>query len=196
MKKKSAINVKLRNCFPTLEKTILLKADFVQFARSAMLSVFWRLGRKTKKRQMTSKSNGKRITKITSLQRVKNTNDLTLMLIKKYYAANKESVLKNASQWRKKNSARWAMLQSAIRARVSKQTPQWACDNKIREIYLQCDAMRKMGQDVQVDHIVPLNGETVSGFHCEANLQILTASENSRKKNYYWPDMPEERLLA
>lgn len=115
---------------------------------------------------------------------------------KKYYASNKEAARKKATQWKKKNSARWAMLQSARRARVANQTPKWACDEKIKAVYLQCAALRERGEDVQVDHIVPLNGKTVSGLHCEANLQIISSSENSRKKHFYWPDMPEERIAA
>jgi len=36
-----------------------------------------------------------------------------------------------------------------------------------------------------VDHIIPLQGETISGFHILKNLQYLTVSENSKKSNQF-----------
>lgn len=38
-----------------------------------------------------------------------------------------------------------------------------------------------------VDHIIPINGEFVSGLHVPSNLQILTLAENSGKKNRFEP---------
>lgn len=35
----------------------------------------------------------------------------------------------------------------------------------------------------EVDHVVPMQGESVSGLHVASNLQILTKSENSSKRN-------------
>lgn len=38
------------------------------------------------------------------------------------------------------------------------------------------------------DHDIPLQGKRVSGLHVANNLQILTGSENSRKRNHFEVD--------
>jgi hypothetical protein len=37
----------------------------------------------------------------------------------------------------------------------------------------------------QVDHVIPLRGVSVSGFHVPENLQIIRGADNARKGNYY-----------
>ena len=60
-----------------------------------------------------------------------------------------------------------------------KRTPKWTDMKKIKEIYLNCP------KDMQVDHIVPLQGEFVSGLHVVENLQYLTPKENQIKANKF-----------
>lgn len=69
--------------------------------------------------------------------------------------------------------------------------PAWADLTSIKRIYRAAREMTlKYGVFYTVDHIVPLKSKVVCGLHCEANLQILTKSDNSKKFNYCWPDMP------
>jgi hypothetical protein len=65
-----------------------------------------------------------------------------------------------------------------------KATPKWADLDKIRCIYeLAAKLTKEKGCPYEVDHIIPLQGENVSGLHVHNNLQILTRSENRSKKN-------------
>jgi hypothetical protein len=37
------------------------------------------------------------------------------------------------------------------------------------------------GFEWHVDHVIPLQGKKVSGFHVPSNIQVIPASENVRK---------------
>ena len=79
--------------------------------------------------------------------------------------------------WRKKNLGRAAGNQAKRRSAKLERTPEWNDDLVMRMIYEDCP------EGHHVDHIVPLQGETVSGLHVHYNLQYLTAEENIRKSN-------------
>lgn len=58
--------------------------------------------------------------------------------------------------------------------------PKWLSIDDVLPIYALAS---KWG--LTVDHIVPLNGKNISGLHVPWNLQLLSRSENSRKRNKY-----------
>ena len=69
-------------------------------------------------------------------------------------------------------------------ARKADRTPKWLSREhrrEILEIYERSSAMRDAGNDVHVDHIVPLVGRLVSGLHVPWNLRIIPARENLKK---------------
>lgn len=67
------------------------------------------------------------------------------------------------------------------RAAKLKQTPSWANEAEILEFYKNCP------EGYHVDHIVPLQGDCVSGLHVKQNLQYLLAKDNLSKGNRYIP---------
>ena len=92
---------------------------------------------------------------------------------KEYYAERKDIwdiyYDKNKSDYLARNAQR--------RAKVKQATPAWANLKKIKDFYANCPV------GYHVDHIIPLNGDTVCGFHVENNLQYLTEEENLKKSN-------------
>lgn len=71
------------------------------------------------------------------------------------------------------------------RGLVAQATPKWLTTEdweRINKVYVECNEVSQAtGIPHEVDHIVPLRGETVSGLHVPWNLQILTAEENRAK---------------
>jgi len=67
--------------------------------------------------------------------------------------------------------------------------PVWSEKQQIRAVYKCAARLTKCLQtQFHVDHILPLQGQLVSGLHVMSNLQVISAAANSRKKNIWKPE--------
>ena len=98
------------------------------------------------------------------------------------WAKNSEAVRKRNLAWINRNPGYWAQASAKRRAALLRAIPPWADLEAIKEFYSGCPP------GYHVDHIHPLQGKTVCGFHVLENLQYLPASENLRKFNRLEPD--------
>ena len=91
-------------------------------------------------------------------------------------------------EYYKLNIDKGAYWSSKYHASKLQRTPKWANMEKIKKFYIQAHELTEStGIEHAVDHIIPLQGEFISGLHIETNLQILTKSKNSSKSNKFVP---------
>jgi hypothetical protein len=101
-----------------------------------------------------------------------------------YCAKNKKKIADRQKIYAKKHAAEINTNHAKRRARKLQATPSWADQDKIKEFYKEAHRLTEAtGIQYHVDHIYPLQGKTSCGLHHEANLQIITSEENSRKSN-------------
>jgi hypothetical protein len=108
-----------------------------------------------------------------------------------WYAAHPEKAKRRSAEWTASNKAKVNAKTARRKSAEIKATPGWANHEKIEEFYFAADFLGMVtGEWHHVDHIVPLQSKLVCGLHTEQNLQVLPASDNLRKSNRHWPDMP------
>ena len=104
----------------------------------------------------------------------------------KWYRENREKVAAKEAEWAKENSDKCRAYATKRRAAKLQRTPAWVDFEAIEAIYTEARRLESFdGIPRHVDHIIPLQGTTVSGFHIASNLQILTAQENISKSNRF-----------
>ena len=116
-----------------------------------------------------------------------------------YYAKNKEQVIaraqarpneeKQAHRRKHKiaNPELYKELTNSRRRRYKEATPKWLSAEQRMEIRLKyrlaLELGRRTGVPYAVDHIIPIQGELVSGLNVPWNLQVITQAENLKKSN-------------
>ena len=103
-----------------------------------------------------------------------------------YYQENRESIAAKEAEWAKANPDKNRAKAAKRRAAKLQRTPAWVDFEAIEAVYAEARRLESFdGIPRHVDHIIPLQGTTVSGFHVASNLQILTAQENLSKSNRF-----------
>ena len=106
-----------------------------------------------------------------------------------YREANKDAISAYNSAHAKSNRYLYNAYAAKRRASQLQATPAWADLEAIKGMYELAAIFNHTGMNLHVDHTVPLQSDLVCGLHCEANLQLLSATENKSKSNRQWPDM-------
>lgn len=90
-------------------------------------------------------------------------------------------------KWRAANKGTKNSSTARRRASKLKATPVWADTAQIKSYYDVCSFFNEVNgfTKYHVDHIVPLQNNSVCGLHVHNNLQIITATENCAKGNNF-----------
>ncbi len=128
-----------------------------------------------------------------------NKSDAGQQAKRKYYEANKETVIAKAANRsteerraaRNKHKAEnpdvYKELVNMRRRRFRLATPKWLTAAQKMEIRLKyrlaIEMTKATGVRYVVDHKTPLFGQMVSGLHVPWNLEVITQDENLRKSN-------------
>lgn len=106
----------------------------------------------------------------------------------RWQAENRETCRKYYRNYREKNKDKIIASANLRHAAILRAIPKWADIKAISAIYKKAQEYNKLYPESapwHVDHIVPLRGKYVRGFHIENNLQLLPRIENLKKSNKF-----------
>jgi hypothetical protein len=138
----------------------------------------WREQNKEKRKQYLKENKDKLLPKIIEYQT-------------SYYQLHTEKLKEKSRLYAKENPEKMNAQKAKRKAARLQRTPTWLTQEQLKRIevfYLEAKELEaQTGIRHHVDHIIPLRGKLVSGFHVPENLRVITASENCRKRNRYEP---------
>lgn len=125
----------------------------------------------------------------TECETIKNNKQERKEYMQQYAKVKNNKIREIASTWQKNNKGKVNANTALRHAAKMKRTPSWLSkeDKLTIKCFYQLAAMynRESDQKWHVDHIVPMQGETVSGLHVPWNLRVIPAVENMKKNNRY-----------
>jgi hypothetical protein len=104
---------------------------------------------------------------------------------RKWRKENLEKSKEQLRNWRHANPEKANALHAKRRASKLQRTPSWTNLEDIRMWYEVAEVLSRSGVKFHVDHVVPLQGKTVSGFHVENNMQVIPSYLNVSKNNQW-----------
>lgn len=119
----------------------------------------------------------------------KNNPDKNRSKVAKWKKAHPKKNTEQSLRYQKKYPEKINAKSAMDKASKSQRTPLWLTQEHIAQIgavYLEAKLMSfSTGVKHEVDHIVPLRGQAVSGLHVPWNLQVILKSENASKGNKF-----------
>jgi hypothetical protein len=117
--------------------------------------------------------------------------DIIIKKNRKYYEENRDKLREKDRKYYRKyyesNKSLYTQRAAKRRAAKKNRTPLWITDEHKQTIKLYYETRQSLteatGIEYHVDHIIPLQGNNVSGLHVPENLQIITAEKNTYKNN-------------
>ena len=98
-----------------------------------------------------------------------------------------EKGLINLKTWRAENPGKHNAQRAKRRSTRLNATPKWLTREQLKQIqcyYIVAKWIGSiLGDQIDVDHVIPLQGDKVTGLHVPWNLQLMIHTENCSKGN-------------